>query len=55
MLGSRLAQQNRLIGLLNVERIRVYIGVDRDGFDPQQLASANHPTGDFASIGYQYL
>jgi hypothetical protein len=39
----------------HVERLRVRLGVDRDGFDAEALQSAEDPARDFAAIGDQDL
>ncbi len=42
---------HRLVGKLHVQRIDIGLGVDRHGLHSQFAAGADHPEGDFASVG----
>ena len=49
------AEQVRLVGSLDMDRISVELGVDGHGCDPKLLASADYADGDLAPVGNQYL
>ena len=42
---------HRLVSHLDMQRIAVGIGIDRDRADTQSPRGADHPTGNFATIG----
>ena len=44
-----------LVGELDMQRVAVGLGIDRDGRDPEPPRGADHPAGDFAAIGDQDL
>ena len=44
-----------LVGLLDMQRMAVGVGVDCDGFNPEFGAGADNADGDFTPIGNQYL
>jgi len=50
--GGR-ADQDGLVGLLDVERFCVGFGVDSDRFDPETLGGLHDATGDLAAVGYE--
>ena len=55
-LGRGLAAERvRLVGVADVERVPVELGVDRDGGDPQLAARPHHADGDLAAVGDQDL
>ena len=45
----------RLVGLGDMQRVAVGLGIDRDRGDPQPARGADHPAGDLAAIGDQDL
>ena len=47
------AQRPRLVGLARVQRIRVILGIDRDGADPEFGGGAHYPNRDFTAVGDQ--
>ena len=47
----RAADADGLVGELDVERLDVGLGIDRQGLDAQLAAGANDPKGDFAAVG----
>ena len=44
-----------LIGQLNMHGICIRLGIDRDRFDVQFLASPDDPDGNFTAVGDQYF
>src|SRR6201999_3301674 len=44
-----------LIGELYVKRVPVGLGIDRGARDPEPACGADHPAGDFPTIGDQDL
>jgi len=54
-LQRRWSDAEALVGKLDVERIRVSLGVDRDRSDSEFAASANDAEGDFTPVRNQYL
>ena len=53
--GRRRAEENSLVGELDVQRARVGPGIDRDGRDPHAPGAADHAAGDLAAVGDQNL
>ena len=51
--GRRRPDQNRLVGHLDMERVAVGLGIDRDGRDPHPAGRLDDPAGDLAAIGDQ--
>ncbi|KAF5059539.1 hypothetical protein DSECCO2_334860 [anaerobic digester metagenome] len=51
----RLPDAERLVGVLDVERVVVRLGVDRDRVDAQFPAGTHDPDGDLAAVGNQDL
>ena len=51
--GRRRADRYRQIRHLDVERIRIRVGIDRNGFDPHAARGLDDSTGDLAAIGDQ--
>ena len=49
------ADEHRLVGHLDMQRVLVGVGIDGDGLDPQPPGGLDHPAGDFAAIGDQDL
>ena len=45
----------RLIGLLDVERVAVGVGIDGDRLDPKFGAGAHDADGNLAPVGDQYF
>ena len=55
-LGRRArADEIRLVGAPDVQRVTVELGVDGHRADPELLQSADHAHGDLAAIGHQDL
>ena len=46
----RRADQDGLVGHLDVQRVAVGLGIDGDRLDPHQAGSLDHPAGDLAAI-----
>ena len=53
--GRPRAEQERLVGALDVWRVAIELGVDRDRADPELLAGADDAHRDLAAVGDQYL
>ncbi len=51
--SRRRPDQNRVIGHLDVERVPVSLGINRDRLDPHTAGSLDDPAGDLAPIGDQ--
>ncbi len=51
--SSRRADQNGLIGHLDVKRIAIRLGINGDGFDTHAPGRFDDPAGDLAAIGDQ--
>ncbi len=51
--ARRLADADRFVGQLDVQRIDVRLGIDRDRPDPEFFAGANDAQRDLAAIGDQ--
>ena len=49
----RRSDQHRLIRHLDVQRVPVRLGIDRNGLDPQAARGLDDPAGDLAAIGNQ--
>ena len=49
----RRPDQNRLVRHLDMERVAVGLGIDRDGRDPHPAGGLDDPAGDLAAIGDQ--
>ena len=49
----RRADQNRVVGHLDMERVAVGLGIDRDGRDPHAPGGLDDAAGDLAAIGNQ--
>jgi hypothetical protein len=50
-LGSRRrADQHRLVGHFDMQRVAVGLGIDGDRLDPHAAGSLNDPAGDLAAI-----
>ena len=47
----RRADRDGLIRHLDVQRVAVGLGIDRDGLDPHPPGGLDDATGDFAAIG----
>src|SRR6185312_11599480 len=52
---ARAPDEVGLVGLLDVQRVRVDGGVDRDGADREAPAGADHAAGDLAAVGDEDL
>ena len=51
--GRRRADMHRLVGHLDMHRVAVGIGIDRDGGDPHLPRRLDDAAGDLAAIGDQ--
>ncbi len=49
----RRSDQHRLVGHLDMERVAVGFGIDRDGCNPHAPGGLDDPAGDLAAIGNQ--
>jgi hypothetical protein len=54
-LGRAGADANRFVGQLNMQRIDIGFGINREGFDAEFLAGPDHPERDLATIGDEYF
>ena len=50
---GRRADQHGLVGHLDMQRVAVGLGIDRDRLDPHPAGSLDDPAGDLAAIGDQ--
>ena len=48
---GRRADQHRLVGHLDMQRVAVGLGIDRDGLDAHPAGGLDDPAGDFAAVG----
>ena len=53
--GSAFTERESLVGLANVQAVKVALGVDSDGLDAQAMQAAGDAGGDGAAIGNQDL
>ncbi|SKS03721.1 Uncharacterised protein [Mycobacteroides abscessus subsp. abscessus] len=53
--GRRAGKVHGLVGVGDVPRVGVGVGIDRDGGDAEIAASAEHPPRDLATVGDQDL
>ncbi len=51
--GRRRTDQDGLVSHLDMQRIAVGFGIDRDGFNAHPAGGLDDPAGDFAAIGNQ--
>ena len=49
------ADGDGFVGHLDMQRIRVGLGIDSHGLDPEPSRGLHHPAGDFAAVGDQDL
>ena len=54
-LGAGGPMRTRLVGVGDVRRLLVGLGVDGDGADAEPLARADDPAGDLAAVGDEDL
>jgi hypothetical protein len=53
--GFRRSDTDVLIRSPHVQTCGIGFGVDRNGFDAELFAGADHPKGDFSTIGNQHF